>query len=322
MLRYVLQRLLMTIFVIIAAAILIFTVMYFVPGDPAKIILGPEATAADLADVRHQLGIDRPFLVQLGSFMYNTFIKFDMGTSWFRNTSVFGGMLERIPRTFLLGFLSIVLTSLVGIPMGVNAATHHRKWQDKGVISFAMVFMSVPEFWVALLFIIFFSLRLNILPSFGIGSWKNYVLPILSGALAGIGGIARYTRSCVLEVVHADYITTARAKGVMERKVIYQHMLPNALIPVLTNVGTSFTRCIGGTIVMEKIFSFPGVGLYLSDAIASRDYPVIRGCVIVIAAFTAILMLLVDLSYGYVDPRIKAQYVKQSTKKGKIKNVA
>lgn len=318
--RYILYRLIMTVFVVVGAGALIFIVMYFVPGDPAMIILGSDATVAELDAKRHQLGIDQPFLVQFGTFMYKTFIRLDMGESWFRGTSVFEGMIERIPRTFLLGFLGILLTSVIGVPMGVNAATHHRKWQDKGVIAFAMVFMSVPEFWVALILIIVFSLKLNLLPSFGVGSWKHYVLPVLSGALAGIGGIARHTRSCVLDVVHADYITTARSKGLAERRVVYQHMLPNALIPVITNIGGQFTRCIGGTIVMEKIFSFPGVGLYLSDAINSRDYPIVRGCVIVIAAFTAILMLLVDLAYGYVDPRIKAQYVSQSKKKGKIKH--
>lgn len=318
--KYILNRLIMTVLVVIAAAALIFVVMYFIPGDPAKIILGTDATVEALEAKRSQLGIDRPFLVQFGSFMYNTFIKLDMGESWFRGTSVFAGMVDRIPRTFMLGFLGILLTSVIGIPMGVNAATHHRKWQDKGVIGFAMVFMSVPEFWVALMLIIVFSLKLSWLPSFGVGTWKHYVLPVLSGALAGVGGTARNTRSCVLDVVHADYITTARAKGLAERVVIYKHMLPNALIPVITGVGGQFTRCIGGTIVIEKIFSFPGVGLYLTEAINSRDLPIIRGCVIVIAAFTAILMLLIDLAYGYVDPRIKAQYISQSKKKGKIKN--
>lgn len=320
--RYILYRLIMTVFVVIAATALIFIGMYFIPGDPAEIILGSSATVEELAAKRHQLGIDQPFLIQFGTFMYKTFVKLDMGESWFRGTTVFGGMVERLPRTFLLGLLGIVLTSVIGIPLGVNAATHHRKWQDKGVIGCSMIFMSVPEFWVALLLIIVFSLKLNLLPSFGIGSWKHYVLPVLSGSLAGIGGTARHTRSCVLDVVHADYITTARAKGLPEHRVVYQHMLPNALIPVITNIGGSLTRCVSGTIILEKIFSFPGVGLYLSDAITSRDYPIVRGCVIVISAFTAILMLLVDLAYGYVDPRIKAQYVTQSKKKGKIKNEA
>lgn len=318
--KYILSRLVMTIFVIIAAAALIFVVMYFVPGDPAKILVGSDATYEQYLEKKAQLGLDKPFLVQFGSFMYNTFIKLDMGDSWFRGTSVFGGMADRIPRTFLLGFLSILVTSLVGVPLGVSAATHHRKWQDKGVITFSMIFMSVPEFWVALLLIIVFSLKLGWLPSFGIGSWKCYILPVVSSALAGVGNTARHTRSCVLDVVHADYITTARAKGLQERLVVYKHMLPNALIPVLTSIGGHFTRCIGGTIVMEKIFSFPGVGLYLTDAINSRDYPIVRGCVIVIAAFTAILMLLLDVAYSYVDPRIKAQYVSQSKKKGRIRN--
>lgn len=316
MVKFVIKRLLLTLLVIVGAAVIIFTVMFFVPGDPVDTILGPGATPEAQATVRAQLGLDQPFLKQLGTFMYNTFIQFDLGNSWIRNAPVMDGLLQRLPRTFLLGILTVILICIIGIPLGVNAAIHRGCWQDRGLIVASMVFISVPEFWLALMLIIVFALKLNLVPAFGIEQWTCYILPVVSGAVSGICNMARQTRASVLEVVRADYITTARAKGMKERLVIYKHMLPNAMIPIITIAGNYFTRCVGGTIVIEKIFSFPGLGLYLTDAVGQRDYPVIRGCVIVMAAFTALIMLVIDLAYGFVDPQIRSQYVASGKKKG------
>lgn len=316
MAKYILKRLLLTVLVVVCAALIIFTVMYFIPGDPAEVLLGTGSTPEAYAAIRAQLGLDQPFLKQLGSFMYKTFLQFDLGTSWIQGTSVMGGLLQRLPRTFLLGILTVVLIIVVGVPLGVNAAIHRGGWQDRGLIVASMAFISIPEFWLALMLIIIFSQQLGWLPAFGIESWLCYVLPVVSGAVSGICNVARQTRASVLEVVRADYITTARAKGMKEQRVVYKHMLPNALLPIITIAGNYFTRCVGGTIVIEKIFSFPGIGLYLTDAIGQRDYPVVRGCVVVMAAFTALIMLLVDLAYAFVDPQIKSQYVASSKKKG------
>jgi peptide/nickel transport system permease protein len=305
----------LTVLVILGAAVVIFTAMYFVPGDPAEILLGPGATPGEIAAKRAALGLDQPFFVQLGNFMYNAFIRFDLGTSWFRGTSVMSGVIERLPRTFLLGLLTVVLTVAGGVPIGISAAIHQGGWQDRTLIVSSMFFISVPEFWLALMLILVFSLKLGMLPSFGIENWTCYILPVVSGSMAGISSLARQTRSSVLEVVRADYITTARAKGMKEKFVIFKHMLPNALIPIITLSGGFFARCVGGTIVLEKIFSFPGIGLYMSDAISQRDYPIVRGCVIILAAFTALLMLVVDLAYGFADPQIKAQYAEFGKKK-------
>lgn len=319
MAKYIIRRLIMTIFVVVSAAILIFLLMSIVPGDPAELLLGSDATAEQIAEKRHDMGLDRPLIVQLGEFLYNAFIRFDLGTSWFKGVTVMEGMIERLPRTFFLGIMTVILTTLIGIPVGINAAIHRNQWQDRGLSILAMAMAAIPQFWLALLLIMLFSLKLGWLPSFGIETWDCYVLPIAAGAIGGFTGLARQARASVLDVVQADFITTARAKGVKERDVIYRHMLPNAMIPILTQIGGSLAACIGGTIVMEKIFSFPGVGLYLADAISSRDYPIIRGCVIIISAFTSIMMLLVDLAYAYVDPRIKAQYIDSSRKKGKVR---
>jgi peptide/nickel transport system permease protein len=275
-----------------------------------------DATPADIAAKRAELGLDQPYLIQLGRFMYNAFVKFDLGNSWARGTSVMSSLLERLPRTFMLGFLMIVVTVVIGVPIGIGAAIHRGGWQDRSLMVMSMVFISVPEFWLALMLIIVFSLNLGWLPSFGIESWQCYILPVISGAMAGIANLARQSRASVLEVVRADYITTARAKGMREQLVIYKHMLPNALIPIITISGSLFARCVGGTVVLEKIFSFPGVGLYMTDSIGMRDYPAIRGSVVVLAAFTALLMLIVDLAYGFADPQIKAQYADSAKRKG------
>lgn len=319
MIKYVIRRLILTVFVVVCSAILVFLLMYAIPGDPAQILLGPDATPAQIAAKRADMGLDRPLLVQLGEFMYNGFLHGDFGTSWFRGTSVIGGMLERIPRTFFLGFINVVIATIIGIPLGVTAAIHRSKWQDRGLMVGTMVLTSIPHFWLAMMLIYVFALKLGWFPSFGIGSWDCYVLPILSSAIGGFCLTARQTRASVLDVVNADYITTARAKGVKEHDVIYKHMLPNALIPIITLIGANLAHCIGGTIVKEKIFSFPGVGLYMSDAISSRDYPIVRGCIIIISAFTALMMLLTDVAYAFVDPRIKAQYINSARKKGKIR---
>jgi peptide/nickel transport system permease protein len=303
--------------VILGAAVVVFAIMYFVPGDPAEIMLGASATPEEITAKRVSLGLDQPFLIQLGSFLYNAFVRFDLGVSWIRGTSVMGGLLERLPRTFLLGLLTVALTIAVGIPFGVGAAIHRNGWQDRFLIISAIFFSSVPEFWLALMMIIVFSLNLKWLPSFGIETWACYVLPVIAGSISGICNLARQTRASVLDVVRTDYVTTARSKGMKEQRVIYRHVFPNALIPIITVLGDSFVRCVGGTIIIERIFSFPGVGLYLSDAISMRDYPIIRGCVVFMAAFTSLLMLLVDLAYGYANPQIKAQYIDSGRRKNR-----
>lgn len=316
MAKFIVKRILMTILVVVGAAVVIFTIMYFIPGDPAELLSSANATPADIARKREELGLADPYLIQLGKFLYNTFIKFDLGTSWFRGTSVMSGIVERLPRTLLLGTLTVLLTVIVGIPVGIKAAISRGKLLDRILVTSTMFFISVPEFWLALMLVMLFAYHLGILPAFGISSWKCFIMPIIAGGLSSVSTLARQTRSSVLEVINADFITTARAKGLKENEIIYKHMLPNAMIPIITVVGGQFARCVGGTVVIEKIFSFPGIGLYLSDAITMRDYPIVRGCVVMLAIFTAVLMLVVDLAYGFADPQIKAQYINSNKRKG------
>jgi peptide/nickel transport system permease protein len=307
----------MTILVVLVASIVVFTLVYFVPGDPIKIMMSPESTVEELEAKRHSLGLDQPYIVQLGTFLYNAYIKFDLGDSWIRGTSVVEGLLERLPYTFQLGIFAIIISALIGIPLGVSAAVHQGRWQDRVCMLLGMICTSMPDFWFALLMILLFAQKLNWLPAYGIGGVKYMVLPVAAASLKSIGTLARQTRSSMLEVIRSDYITTARAKGLKESKVIWKHMLPNALIPIITVIGGSFSGIIAGTVVIEQVFSRPGVGTYLTQAITNRDYPIIRGCVIILAIFTSIMMLLVDLAYAVVDPRIKAQYAGKSKRRVK-----
>lgn len=315
--KYVLRRLLMTVLVVLVASIVVFTLVYFVPGDPVKIMMSPESTVEELEAKRHSLGLDQPYLIQLGHFLYNAYIKFDLGNSWIRGTPVLEGLMERLPYTFQLGVAAILVSALVGIPLGITAAVHQNGWQDRVCMLLAMLCTSMPDFWLALLMILLFSQKLGWLPAYGIGGIEYMIMPVIAASVKSVGSLARQTRSSMLEVIRSDYITTARAKGLKERKVIYKHMLPNALIPIITVIGTSFSGIIAGTVVIEQIFARPGVGTYLTQAITNRDFPITRGCVIILAIFTSIMMLLVDLAYAMVDPRIKAQYAGQSKRKVK-----
>lgn len=313
--RYVTQRLLWLLVIMVCVAMVIFTIMWFVPGDPAQIMLGVGATAQDIQDMREILGLNDPFLTQLGNYLWDL-LHLDFGTSYTYKIPVIEEFALRLPRTLTLGMISIVLNILIGIPLGITAATHRNTFQDQGLLVSAMVFISVPQFFLAQMLVILFAVELGWLPPFGIDSWKCWIMPILAGSLAGIAQIARQTRSAVLETIRADFVTTARAKGLEERKVIYKHMLPNALIPVVSDLGMQLAMVISGSVVIESVFSFPGIGTYLLTGIQARDYPVIRGCVLLLAIFSAAVILLVDLIYAYLDPRIKAQYVNYAAKKG------
>lgn len=316
--RYVVKRLIWMIFVMIGVAFLIFTIMFFVPGDPAQMILGTDATEAELDAYRAMLGLDQPYYVQLLDFLHDIFIKHDFGVSYNTGVSVLGELLNRAPRTLMLGWGCILINTIIGVPLGVLCAKRHNGILDRLVMVVSVVGVSMPGFWVALMLIVLFSANLNILPSYGIGTWKHWVMPLIAGSLAGLANNARQTRSSVLESINADYATTARAKGLSDLVVTYKHVLPNALIPIVGSLGAAFGQALGGTVVIETVFVFPGVGQYMTTAISMRDYPIIRGGVLVLALFATLANLLVDLAYAYLDPRIKAQYVNLGAgKKGK-----
>ncbi len=311
MYRYVINRLLWMIVIVLLAAVVVFTLMYMIPGDPAKLMLGLEASEEVLAQKAHQLGTDQPYIVQLGNYLWSV-ITLDFGNSWKYSVPVMDQLAARLQHTIIIGGVGMLLNVLIGTVLGIFAATHEGRWQDSMTMVIAMVFISAPGFWVALMAIILFSSWLGILPAtFVLGDWRSYVLPTVCGALGGIAINARQSRSAMLEVIRADFVTTARAKGQKEKLVVRRHMLPNALMPIITGVGGGLAMIVAGSAVMENVFSVPGVGQYLLDGVNQRDRPVVCGCVVFFAGFTSIAILLTDLAYAFLDPRIKAQYTRR-----------
>ena len=319
MLKYIGKRLLWMIPIVLGVTILVFTMMTFCPGDPAEIILGTTATEADLQAKRVELGLDQPFLVRLATYMSDVFIHFDLGNSWLTGVNIIPTIMERMPRTVVLTVVTLIIAFGLGIPLGIMAATHQNRWQDHISMILALIGVAIPNFWLALLLVLLFSVKLGWLPAMGIGTGiaglQYYILPALSNCAGALANCARQTRSSMLDVIRADYITTARSKGVPENVVIIKHALKNALIPIITMMGTSFGRLLGGAMIIEAIFSIPGMGTYIIGAVNNRDYPIVQGGTIFLAIVFSIMMLLVDLLYAAVDPRIKAQYA--SGKKGK-----
>ena len=306
--KYILKRLLWMIPVILGVAIVIFTIMFFTPGDPVRSILGPEATAAQIAALRADMGLDDPFIVQLGRYLKDLFLHLDFGTSYIYGTPVIDELLIRLPRTLTIGLLCMLLQVCVGIPLGILAATNHNKLGDRLSMFIALFGVSIPQFWFAMMLVLLFAVELQWLPASGFEGFEYFILPCIANAFGGIATQARQTRSSMLDVIRADYITTARSKGMSERRVILRHALPNALIPVITILGNGFAMMLGGTVVIENIFSIPGIGMFLTAAIGNRDYPIIRSAVVLLAIVFSLIMLLVDLVYAFVDPRIRAQY--------------
>jgi peptide/nickel transport system permease protein len=319
MLRYVVKRLLWLIPVVIGVTIFIFSIMYMVPGDPARIILGSDASQIQINELREQMGLNDPYIVQLGRYMNKVLLHFDFGESYTTGIPIVNEVVTRMPRSLAIGFFAMILSMAIGIPLGVMAAVHQNGWGDRICMVIALLCVSIPNFWLAMLFVLLFALHLGWLPASGISSWTCYIMPIAVQAINGVGGQARQARSSMLEVIRSDYVVTARSKGLSENEVIVKHALPNALLPIVTMAGSQLAHIFGGSVVLENVFSIPGVGQYMISGINNRDYPVVEACVIMLAIIFSIVMLIVDLSYAFIDPRIKAQYV---GKKKKVKSNA
>ena len=281
--RYILKRVLIVIPELLFVAIAVFTLLYLTPGDPATYILGDTATEAELQAYRTFLGIDRPYLVQLGDYLYKLFIRHDLGNSWVYKTNISQEIANRLPYSLAVGMFSIVVGLVTGIPMGVAAAVN----QDKGIDRFVLLSTSlvhcIPNYVFALVFIIVFSLHLRWLPPYGIGGIQYYIMPCACLTIGSFGGMARSMRSQMLEVIRSDFVMAAKAQGFSKRNVYYRHALPNALIPLVTQLGNSFAGILGGTMILETIFSIPGMGTYIQNGISKRDIPVVESSVIFLA---------------------------------------
>ena len=308
MVRYILRRALFLIPVMLGVSFIVFSLIHFTPGDPAMIILGESAPPEAIEALRAEMGLNDPFLIQYGRYVFNVVTRLDFGRSYISKRLVFDEIIGQFPNTVKLAALAVSVAVLIGIPAGVIAATHQNKWIDNVTMFFSLLGVSMPIFWQGILLILVFSLTLQWLPSSGFNTWQQMILPSLTLGSGSAAIIARMTRSSMLEVYRQDYVRTARSKGLKERIVITRHALKNALIPIVTVIGLQFGFLLGGAVLTESIFGIPGLGRLMVNSIRTKDMMIIQGGVLLIAFTFSIINLFVDVLYAYLDPRIRSQY--------------
>jgi ABC-type dipeptide/oligopeptide/nickel transport system permease component len=304
MATYILRRLFYFIPVMLAVSFLVFAIAEITPGDPVLIMLGNRATPERIAEIRATLHLDDPFLIRYGRFVWNA-LRGDLGTSIRGRTPVLDEILTRLPSTFELTLAAVIVVALTGVPAGFIAAKFHNSLLDRGITFFSVVGLSMPSIWLAVILILIFGLQLKWVSVTQGEGLRDLILPAITLGLAPAASLARLTRSAVLEVQGESYVRTARAKGLTPFWVDYRHVLPNALIPLVTYLGLLFADLLGGAVFIEAVFVRPGIGRFAVNAIAARDFPQIQGLVLFLAFFYLALNLLVDLLYGVIDPRIR-----------------
>ncbi len=314
MVSYIVKRVLITIPILLGVVFIVFSIMQFTPGNPASVILGAQAEPWQIEQLNEQLGYNKPFFVRFFNYVINIVTKFDFGVSYKSGKPVVDEILLRFPMTFKLASISIVISAFFGILLGIFSAVKQYTALDTSLTVLALLFAAVPSFWLALMLILVFAVTWKILPTSGYGTVQHMILPIITLSVGGIAGIMRITRSAMLETIRQDYIRTARAKGATEKIVIWRHALKNALLPVVTVLGMSFAGQLGGAVITETIFALPGIGQYMVTAIRAKDDPVVLTGTLFLAALFCLIVLLLDIIYALIDPRIRARFIK--TKKG------
>ena len=312
--RFIVRRLLISIPVLVLVSLLSFAVIWLVPGDPAAVFLDASATPQQLAQMRHQLGLDQPFYLQMLAW-YGRILHGDLGRSILLNRSVSEAIVERLPVTLSLTALALVFATLMGVIAGLLAAVRHGGWADQSIMVLALLGLSVPEFWLGLVLIFAFAVRLHWFPAGDFVPitqsfsrwWHSMALPAFTLAAVQMGFIARMTRSAMLEVLRQDFIRTADSKGLPWSVVVTRHGLPNAMVPILTVIGIVTGGLLGGAVVVEQVFSLPGVGRLVIGAVLSRDFPVIQGTLLFVALIYLLINLVVDVLYAVVDPRVRLE---------------
>ena len=304
MASYIAGRLGYAVFVLWGAVTIVFVTVRIVPGDPAQLMVGTQGTRQDVEALRHRFGLDRPLAAQYASYLGEA-ARLRFGDSLRLEEPAVQAVLQRLPATVTLALSAMGLAVATSLPLGIVAAMTRRSILDRTVSVISLLGQSVPNFWLGIMFILIFARTLRWLPSGGIGGVTHLILPAVSLALLVIGVLTRLTRSGLVDVVHEDYVRTAYAKGLGTRPVIARHALPNALIPVVTVAGLQLGHLLAGAVIVETVFAWPGVGRLLVDAISNRDYPIVQAAVLFITAGFILVNLLVDLSYAYLDPRIR-----------------
>ena len=308
--KYIAKRLVMMIPIVLGVTFLVFFIMSLLPGDPGRMILGMGAKAEDVAAYNHRLGVDRPFLVRLVSYI-GDLMHGDFGISYRSMRPVSEEIAACFPYTLKLAFAGSIVAYLIGIPLGLFSAIHQNSPLDFGGTFVSMLLASIPQFWLGLMMILLFSLHWKILPTSGIGSFRNYIMPVLVTALPEAAIMSRLTRTSMLDCISQDYVRTARAKGLSRAKVIWKHTFKNALLPIISTLITSFGVSLGGTVVVENIFSIPGIGNLLLTAIKAKDVPIVMACTILLSLIYCIFILLADIAVAGIDPRIRQIYLKK-----------
>ncbi|MDR1599503.1 MAG: ABC transporter permease [Oscillospiraceae bacterium] len=314
MLRYVCKRLVMLVPIILGITFIVFFILSLTPGDPARMILGANATPEQVAAMRAQMGLDDPVILRYIKYIGGA-LRGDFGTSWSTRDRVFTMVFGRFPYTFRLAFLSMLLTVALSIPLGIYSAVRKGGFGDNATMVLSMVMAATPKFWLGILMMLVFSVWLRWLPTSGLSSWKNYIMPTIAMSAASTAINTRIVRASVLDVIRQDFIRTARAKGARESVIFRKHALRNAMLPVVTVLGMSFAGSLGGSVLIENVFSIPGVGLLMIERVRQKDIPAVLACVIFIAVVFAVVNLITDILYSFIDPRIKAQYTRRSAKK-------
>ncbi len=295
--------------VLICVSFVVFFLMDLAPGDIVSQMAPADATPEQIEMLREELGLNGTVLQRYGRYLWDL-LHGDMGTSLSLKRPVIEVFAERLPATLKLAFASIVIALLISIPLGIAAATHHRSWLDGSSVVLSMLSVSMPAFWLGLLLIFAFSYKVKLFPSGGSGSFQYLILPALTLGTEQAGNLTRITRSSMLDVIRQDYLRTARAKGVSEKQVIRKHALKNALIPIITVLGSTLGNAFGGAVAIETVFAWPGIGRLTVAAINSRDMTLATGCIIMFTFMLNMTLLIVDIAYAYVDPRVKARYSK------------
>lgn len=307
MLKYILKRLVIMIPTLLITSLLIFWAMDLAGGDPVNQILPENASVAQREALRHEMGFNDPFMIRYLRYI-GGIVTGDIGKSYISGEEVFKTFMGRLHMTLLLGGVALIFACIISIPLGIYTALHENTWKDTAATVFALFGVSMPNFWLGLMLILLFSLKLGLLPSGGTGSIRYLILPSATVGLSLAALLTRTTRSAMLDVLRQDYMTTAKAKGASSRRVIYNHGLRNALIPIVTAIGMQFSYVMTGSALAETVFGWPGIGRLVVDSINKRDTPMVTGSIILCCVLMAVINLVVDIIYAFCDPRIKAQY--------------
>lgn len=316
MIKYVLKRIALLIPIMLGVSAIIFTLKTFTPGDPVRQILGNSASEEQMEAKREELGLDKPVVVQYVNYITGV-CRGDFGKSYRTGEPVLRELVPRLVTSMIVTLGAVAIGAVLGIILGIISAIKKYTWADSLVLIISMFFQSVPEFVVALVLILIFSVQLHLLPATGVEVASGYILPMLCIGLSSVASYTRITRSCMLEVLGEDYIRTARAKGQTEPNIIKRHALRNVMIPVAQSIGSNLGVAIGGGMVIETVFSIPGVGKYIVDAITQRNYPSVLGGVLILALILTLINLLVDISFILIDPRLKTTIISGGAKKAK-----